>query len=319
MFAWKNLRSIIVAACLITFVASVTLAGGVSSKDDACELAGATQALYRGDYRQAESLAESYLKLHRSSTAGLTLLARAVIAEGNYQQGLKLLATATQIDPKNVDVLYFLSQISALMAQQEFHELQRLNPNSFRVHQLMAESYRSRGDIADAVKEYKEALKLAPNSLELLVAIADLERSQFHFQSATTYYSQALKVSPRNYVSAYGMAVSYLYLQQPNAAIPYFRLALVCDPRSAAAHFGLGDALLRIGDLKGSVAELEEALRLEPRMRQAYSLLARAYGRMGMLSQAQKALAASERLSQEEIKSRQRVIDNDTIIPLGPR
>jgi tetratricopeptide (TPR) repeat protein len=319
MFGWKKRRFFSAVVCLTILLVSVMPADGTSSRDTPAGLAEATRALYQGNYRKAESLAEGYIRLYPSSVAGLTVLARAVIAEGDYQRGLKLLAKAFGIDPKNVDVLYFISRISALMAQQEFQELQRLAPNSLRVHQLLAESYRSRGDRAEAVKEYGKALKLAPDSVELLVAVADLERSQFHFESAITYYSRALKINPRNYASAYGMAVSYLYLQQPNSAIPYFRLAIASDPRSAVAYFGLGDALLRTGDVKSSVAELEEAVRLQPRMRQAYSFLAQAYARLGMSSKAQEALVTSEQLSHEEIKSRQRLIEDETGIPLGPR
>ena len=284
-------------------------AGSVSAAQLPAELAGAKHALYRGDYHKAALAAEAYVKAHPKSAKGFSLLARAEIAQGHYQRGFDELTRAVQIDPRDTDVLFYLSQVSTIMAQLQFRQLQQMAPNSVRVHQLLAESYRARGMKSQAAEEYKAALSLRPHSIRLLEALGDLERSQFQFKQAATYYSRALHVNPRSYTSAYGMGVCSLFLQEPEKAIPYFRKAIEIAPESAVAHFGLGEAFLRTGKTQMAVTELNKAVHYEPRMRQAYTLLARAYRKLGMTAEAQKALAESQRLARESMQPRQGLVE----------
>lgn len=312
MFSAKSKRILTHLACFICLLALSSRVGILFAGQHPAELVTARHALYRGDFSKAASLAEVYVKSHPSSVEGLSLLARAELAQGKYQRSFDTLRKALQSAPQDTDVLYYLSRVSTILAQQQFQRLRQLAPNSVRVHQLLAESYLARGDTSGAAAEYKKGLKLDPRSIELLVAMGNLERSEFHFKQATEYYSRVLRINPQNYAGAYGMGASYLFLQEPGKAIPYFRKAIAVSPGSAVAHFGLGDALLRSGEVRPSLKELKEAVRLEPRMRQAFTLLARAYRKLGMEEDAKRALAESQRLAQEEIKSRQETINNES-------
>jgi len=286
-----------------------TLSGSVCAAQLPAELASVKHSLYRGDYHEAALAAEAYVKAHPASAKGLSLLARAEIAQGHYQRGFDELTRALQIDPHDTDVLFYLSQVSRIMAQLQFRQLQKMAPDSFRVHQLLAESYRARGIKARAAEEYKKALSLKPHSIKLLEEMGDLERSSFQFKQAATYYSRALRINPRSYANVYGMGVCSLFLQEPEKAATYFRKAIAISPASAAAHFGLGDALLRTGKTRLAVAELNKVVHYEPQMRQAYTLLARAYRKLGMTAEAQKALAESQRLARVSMQPRKGLIE----------
>jgi tetratricopeptide (TPR) repeat protein len=296
-------------------LAMILAAGGPLRAQQGEALAETTKALYRGNAVQAASLARRYLKVHPGTPAALILLARAEMAQEKYESAYQSLWRVLSNDPKNIDALYYLAQVCVKLSQQQREELYSLAPDSARVHQLLAESYRVQHNRAKAEEEYLAALRADPRSVEVLNALGDLERSQFRFDEAASHYSQATRIERRDFHSAYGLGVCYLYQQSPARAIEEFRRALVLDSESAPARLALGDALLRVGQVAEAVAELKTAATLEPEMRQAYTLLARAYRRLGQSREAQEALRKSEELSQKERLAREEDFVTDGLAP----
>jgi len=264
-----------------------------------------TRALYRGDFAEASSLAANYLKTHPQAPAALILLARSEMAQGNYDSAYQRLLKARRFDPRNIDALYFLAQVCRILSQAEYQALYEMAPDSERVHQLLAESYRAQQNVAKAKEVYQAALRFNPQSVEILDILGNLNRSEFRFQEAVSFYSRASEIAPRDYDSAYGLGACYLYLQQNDEAIKHLQRAVAIDPESAPARLALGDALLRIGKAAEAVEELKAAATLEPKMRQAYTLLARAYEKLGRNDEASEALRKSNELSRLESKARE--------------
>lgn len=299
--------------CLAVALAACPLCAG-----QADGLAEGTRALYQGDYRRAAALATEELKAHPRDPAGRILLARAEIAQGRYDLAFEELRRALHVDPKNIDALYYLGRLCGILSQIEYQRLYALAPDSARVHQLLAESYRAQENTAKAEEEFKAALKANPRSVEVLDALGDLERSRFRFDAAISYYSLANETAPRDYDSAYGLGASYLYRQDVQRSIEHFRSALEIDPNSAAARLALGDALLRAGQPAEAVKELKAAVALEPDMRQAYTLLARAYRNLNQPREAREALNKANELTQREIQTRQDLFRTDDVTSSPP-
>ncbi len=279
--------------------------------EKAPEIAEGTQALYRGDYQEARTLASEYLKTHPEASPARILLARAEIAQGQYEPAYEALRKALELDPTNIDALYYLERLCTILSQIELRRLLEMAPDSFRAHQLMGESYMEQHNKDEAEREYQAALKANPNSVEILDALGELKRSEFKFDEALDYYVRAAKLTPRDYTSAYGAGACHLFKQNPQRAIESFRRALAIDPNSAAARLALGDALLREGQASAAVTELKAAITLVPGMRQAYTLLARAYQKLGQTREAQQALQKEQELAQQEIKAREETLGSD--------
>ncbi len=286
--------------------------------EQASELVESSRALYRGNYERSRALAESYLKAHPDAPAAHILLARAEMAEGRFLPAYRELRQVLNLDPSNLDALYYLWRVSGILSQVEYQELYAMAPESARVHQLLAESLQAQGKTVEAEEEFRAALRANPQSVEVLDALGDLKRSQYRFDEAIEYYSRATKDAPRDYASAYGLGAAYLYLQDTPRAINFFRESLVIDPDSAPAHLALGDAMLRAGRAADAVEELKAAVRLLPEMRQAYTLLARAYQKLGRANEAGVALKKSQELQAEEIKSREKSLALEDQFPVSP-
>ena len=169
------------------------------------------KALYRADYERASSLAKEYVKAHPQAAEGRILLARAEMAQGKLESAFQQLRRALRADSDHLDTLYFLGRLCVALSQIELQKLYALAPDSSRVHQLLAESYRAQEKLDKAEEEYLAALKADPRSLEVLNALGDLKRSLLQFNEAISYYLQAAGIAPRDYDSAYGLGASYLY------------------------------------------------------------------------------------------------------------
>jgi protein O-GlcNAc transferase len=278
---------------------------------EASDVADGTRALYRGNYAEAHTLASKYLNAHPEAVAARILLARAEIAEGKYESAYEALRKALDSEPTNIDALYYLERVCTILSQIEFQRLIETAPDSFRSHQLTAESYLAQHNEGEAEKEYRSALKANPDSVEILDALGELKRSEFRFDEALDYYGRAAKLAPGDYTSAYGSGACQLFKQNPQRALESFRRAVAIDPSSAAAHLALGDALLRTNQAAAASAELKAAIALLPGMRQAYALLARAYQKLDQTREAEQALEEEQKLAREEAKERETIPDSD--------
>ena len=259
------------------------------------ELSSAAQALYRGDYKHAKELAVSHLQKKPADLPVRIILARAELAMGNYGEALAELKRVLVQDPQNIDALYYLSFAARGMSQQEYARLYRLDPESARVHQLLAESALAAQDVSLAETEFQKALRVNPDSVEVAIALAELKRSQSKFDEAITYYAKAAEIGSVDYEIAYGLGACYTYKQDYPRAIEWLRKSVAMSPDSGAAHFALGNALFQNGDWNAAIPELTSSLRLEPRMKQAYFLLGRSYAKLG---RKQEADAAFQKLDQ---------------------
>jgi tetratricopeptide (TPR) repeat protein len=300
--ATPSSSSLLRSFCLFVLVG----AAGIQTYGQSGVLTESTKALYRGDYTQAEALAEKHLRAQPKDAPVRLILARAELAQGKFQQAFEGLQTVLASDPKNIDALYYMSLTARELSRREYERLFSIAPDSDRVHQLLGEASLAAENKGEAEEEFQKALKANPHSIEVSTELAELKRSQSKFDEAIVYYTQAEQIGPLNYEIAYGLGACYTYKQEYPRAIEWLRKAAALAPDSAAGRFALGNALFQNGDTEAAIPELNESLRLEPRMKQAYFLLGRAYSKLGRLDQAKAAVKKLDELNRSEIPGQDR-------------
>jgi tetratricopeptide (TPR) repeat protein len=258
------------------------------------------RALYQGDPQRATELAEKRLRQYPNDATERVILARAELAQGNFQRAYQELQTALASDPRNIDALYYLAIVAKALSQQEYQRLYALAPDSARVHMLMAEAALAQENPTEAEAEFQAALKASPGSIEVLTALGELKRSQSKFDEAIAYYAQAEGIGPLNYAIAYGLGACYTYKQESARAVDYLRKAAAFAPDSAAGRFALGNALYQDGQTEAAIPELKAALKLEPQLKQAYFLLGRAYQKLGRQAEAKAEFSKLDELNRNE-------------------
>ncbi len=279
----------------------------------------ASKALSRGEPERAAALAVTHLKTRPNDANARVMLARAVLAQGKFQSAYDELRKALSLDPNHIDALYYLGLLAGALSQNEFQQLYALAPNSDRVHQLLAESFKAQDNASEAENEYLAALQANPRSVEILLALGELKREQSKFDEAITYYAQAEQLGPLDYNIVYGLGACYTYKQDHPKALEYFRQAVRFDANSGAARFALGNALFQLGQTAEAIPALKSAVALEPKLRQAYFLLGRAQQKLGNKLEAQAAFKKVDELSQAELDEAKRAQSNVSKTPVKPK
>jgi tetratricopeptide (TPR) repeat protein len=305
------LPSVLRSFCLLVLVA----AAGAQAHGQSLALTESTKAFYRGDYVGAAELADKHLRAYAKDVPVRLILARAVLAQGKFQQAFEGLKKVLASDPNNIDALYYISLIARELSHREYERLFSIAPDSDRVHQLLGEAALAADNKSEAEKEFQKALKGNPRSIEVSTELAELKRFQSKFDEAIVFYTQAQQIGPLNYEVAYGLGACYTYEQDYARAIEWLHKAVVLAPDSAAGRFALGNALFQNGQFETAIPELNISLQLQPRMRQAYFLLGRAYSKLGRMDEAKAALRKLDELNRSEIPGQEK----DSISDANPK
>jgi len=269
-----------------------------TAAEPAGAIVAATNALAAGDLDRAATLADSHLRTYPRSAAARVVVARVHLARGELDAAWRELNRAAAEHPRDVDVLYYLGQVSGQLAAEQFERLVQQSPVSARGHQLLAESFEAQERRSDAEREYQAALAIKPDLLEALLGLARLQRIRLDCDGAKALYARAEAVRP-TFDAAYGIGACLLREQEHDAARAQLERAVARDPRSAVALVGLGSALLGLNRAAEAITPLERAVAIEPAMDDGWYVLGRAYQAAGRTGEAQQAFATVERLRTE--------------------
>ncbi len=259
----------------------------------------AAKALAAGDLDRAATLAGGHLRQHPRSAPARVVIARVHVARGDLDAAWRELHRAVANQPRDVDALYYLGQVSAQLAAEQFERLAQQSPMPARGHQLIAESFEAQERRSDAEREYQAALDAKPDLLDALLGLAKLRRIRLDCEGAKALYARAEAVRP-TFEAAYGLGACLLREQAHEAAGAQFERALVRDSRSVVALVGAGSALLGLNRPGEAIVPLERAVAIEPAMDDGWYVLGRAYQAAGRREQAQRAFATVQRLRAEK-------------------
>ncbi len=258
-------------------------------------LAAVERALSSGDPDHALELGTAYLKRYPRSPRAHVLMARARLAKGALGDAYEELRHALDADPRDVDALYYLGLVSARLSEAEFRRLAGMNPNSPRLHQLMAESLDAQGQRPAAAREYQAALDGDPTLVPALLGLAKLKRIALECEDAIRLYTRA-EALQSTFDGAYGLGVCESVQQDDEAAVRRFEEAIARDPRAAVAWVGLGTALNKLRRPADAIPKLRHAIELEPAMGEAYYALGAAYRANHQPERAAEAFRKAEQL-----------------------
>jgi serine/threonine protein kinase/tetratricopeptide (TPR) repeat protein len=109
-------------------------------------------------------------------------------------------------------------------------EMVRLKPDRSRVHQKLAESFRSKGTVDRAIEEYRRAIALDPGSLSCCRELGNLLAREGRWADALGFLARAVELAPSDRLLA--LQTGTLYLQLGDEA-GYRRHALAVLDRFA--------------------------------------------------------------------------------------
>jgi tetratricopeptide (TPR) repeat protein len=234
-------------------------------------------------------------------------LAEAEFRLGDYEAAWRAAENVLRSDPQQLWGTYWLSKAHSALATDCFVKVATLNPDSPRVHQMLAQHYAGWGDYTKAKTEYLAAIRLVPDLPDLHLGLATVYRHAAEWSQAQTELERTLELAPGSAVARYQLGNTYVQQRQWESAVPHLRQVLADSSLAFGARLDLSKAESEMGQTHQA---LEDLLPIAPEDKdgEVHYRIAQLYRKLGDSDHAQEALeifkrlhAASQQASDKEL------------------
>jgi tetratricopeptide (TPR) repeat protein len=215
---------------------------------------------------------------------------------------------AASLTPENVDILYHRGQAHLLVSKNSYAKMFKVDPNSWRVHQVLAQASAQAERPMDAIAEYLEAIKLAPTQPGLHEELGSEYSSAAKPLDAEAAFQRELEIDPHNVLARYKLGV--LAISQGNGARAKELIEAALKEKSGLRHadYNLGRAEMLLGQDENALKHFQQAAKNETDpevLQQAWFQLGIVYRRLHRMTEAQQAIATFQRLKNEQAEKSQ--------------
>lgn len=263
-------------------------------------------ARYRlNDYAAAITALRRETQIDAGNGKALMWLGVAQLAAGDAEAAAASLDKAAQLNPGDVDILYHRGRAHMLVSKDSYELMYKADPNSWRVHQALAQSFVEADRLEDAAHECQNALNLRPLEPGLHEELADIYWSQNQLEKAEASFQEELKVDPESISSMYKLAVVSLERSKPEVTVSLLSQVLRQSPKYRDAYYQKGRAEAQLGQVNEAIGDFKAEVAIGDRadaesVRQSYYQLAQLYRRAQQPEESKAALEAFLRLKQKE-------------------
>lgn len=231
----------------------------------------------------------------------------ALLAKGDADAATVALDKAAQLKPNDVDILYHRGRAHMLVSKASYEAMYKTDPNSWRIHQVLSQSYAEADRLNDAIAECQLAISARPNEPGLHEELANLYWQQNQLANAEVEFQTELKNDPENTDAMYKLAVISLERSKTDVAADLLATVLKRTPHSADAEYQLGRAKSQMGEVDSAIDNFKSAVADSGNsdtetLRQSYYQLAQLYRRKQQPEESRVALDAFLRLKQQADK-----------------
>lgn len=219
---------------------------------------------------------------------------------GHPELAVGPLDKAAALDPTDENVLDYRVQAHLAVAKQSYAQLYKLDPGSWRLHQLSGVIDSQADDHQHAIDEYLKAIKLAPNQPTLYEALGWEYRALNQNGLAITAFEHQLKLTPGNPIAMYNVASSEVENGQAQAALPLLERVVKVYNTPTLADYYLGRALAATGQYPKAATEFTRATQLSGVVQlRAWYQLSQVYRHMGQTAKARAAVLEFQKLKEQ--------------------
>jgi tetratricopeptide (TPR) repeat protein len=252
-----------------------------------------------GKFRSARALLEKsfpHLQDPKVRTQAGMDLVELYYQDEDVVKTIDMFQTLERLDPTNVDIHYVAYRIFSALAGHALDSIALTDPNSARMHQIMAQHLVNSGDIAGAIVQYQKAIeldsRLSGAHFELGEAILQRSRSEPAYGQAQKEFEAALAMNRFDSKSECWLGNIYASKPDLRAALAHYSRALELNPNDVDVRVGLGKVLTAMGQPEKALGHLVEAVRLDPLNAVAHYRLSAVYRQLGRVSDTRRELAS---------------------------
>lgn len=209
------------------------------------------------------------------------------------------LEKAVASQPDDVHALIAFTLAAELASKKAFDRVAQSGADSARAHQVLAERYAQKAQLAEAVREYTEALRLKPYTAHVHFALGNVFLAQGNPSAAAAQYRMESQLRPLGADAFYSLGSLLLQLRQPSGAVEELSHADGLKPDSPPILLALGRAAAAANDAARAEAAWTKLLEIDHESALAAAAhleLSVLYQRAGRTQEAEREKTAYERL-----------------------
>ncbi len=234
------------------------------------------------------------------------------LAQDLPEQAAMALDKAAKLAPDDVDILYHRGRAHLMVSNNSYGKMFKVDPRSWRVHQVIAQANAEADRHMDAVAEYQAAIKLAPTQPGLHEELGSEYRSLGKTQEAEDAYLRELEIDPNNVLAKYKLGAVTVEKGDGAKGKELIEAALRAKPGLLHSDYNLGRAEMLLGNDAAAAQRLERATSApgsDPEViQQAWYQLGIVYRHLHRMEEAQKAMATFQKLKDEEAENSQKAL-----------
>ncbi len=201
---------------------------------------------------------------------------------GNFDEAIRCLKKAIEIDPKAFDSYYYLGL--AYARRGDFHEAFICFTKAIDINPKYIEAYRSRGEVQIALVNYKgaienfdEVIRLDPKNPSSYLSRCTANFMDRNYNQAIKDCTKSIELNPDLtllHLAYFQRGAAYVELNDYNQAMKDYNKVLEILPDFAVAFVARGELFRKLGNYDQSLKDFDKAIELAPKDAGAYSAVA---------------------------------------------
>ena len=219
-----------------------------------------------GRMEEAEKLLREGLATTPDDTQLLSLLAYTKLKQNKLDEGMATLMQVLKIDPRNAGALYYRGMIRQLSgdadgALADLLAARNQEPSNAEMRVAVANAYRKRGRVRDAIEELEQTLQSAPARADARVLLAELYFADRRWLPAERLLADARSMPEFATDSTWAYLESRMWVMRDDLgkAFASIRAALQANPQHTESQYMYLDILRMAGKFDDIVTLTEGA------------------------------------------------------------
>ena len=279
---WNQLSEEGIKEALTRFKRSLAI--GRKSYFDVSEFEGIVDYLLdEGDVNTSEIAALQGIQIHPGAVPLQLKYAQVLISKGKYQNALKYLNLAEQVELTNPDVHLLKGSACLIMGNEKDAKaafgkaLKNADNEKDDILYHIGSAYIQSGDIDTAINYFEKALEVNPENELALYDLGFFSDQEGKYQKSIEYYNRYLDIDPFNFSIWFNLGISYNKAGEYEKAIEAYEYALTLNEEFDQSLFNLGNAYANTGNYSKAIQKYLEFLELEPENDDAHSYIGECY------------------------------------------
>src|SRR5579863_5470393 len=230
------------------------------------------------------------------------------LAQDKPEEAAGALDKAAKLKPDDQDILYHRGRAHLLVSKNSYAEMFKIDPQSWRVHRVLAQANAEADRHVEAIAEYEAAIKLAPTQPGLHEELGSEYRNANKITDAQEAFRRELEIDPQNVLARYKLGA--IAVEQGDGAKGKELIEAAQREKPSLVHmdYNLGRAEMLLGNDAAAANHFESTVKTDTTaevVEQAWYQLGIIYRRQHRMDDARSAMATFQKLKDEVAENSQ--------------